>query len=227
MRWLCIDTSSGADVAVVLPGTVGRAHDDDPRAHAEGLAQLIESALRRAQLPSSAREANLDAVVVGTGPAPFTGLRAGLITARVLARSCGIKIYGLASLEILARAALDELAGDLEVVVVTDARRKEVYWARYRAAGPNGVRALDAPAVGDPVAVANRFADREVIFAGPGCAAYPQVFANPMNTRSVDAAVAVRVVEARRQRGEDDFSTEPLYLRRPDIHPGGSGVGAV
>lgn len=227
MRWLCIDTSSGADVAVVTPQATGRAHDDNPRAHAEGLALLIQTALEDAELPAQAMKAELDAVVVGTGPAPFTGLRAGLITARVLARTCGIEVYGLSSMEILARACLDELPAGAEVVVVTDARRKEVYWARYRAAGPHDVETLDAPAVGDPVTVANRFADSEVTFAGPGCAVYPQVFAQPMNTNAVDAAIAVRLVQARQLLDNPDFSTEPLYLRRPDIHPGGGRAEAV
>ena len=89
--------------------------------------------------------------MAATGPAPFTGLRAGLVTARALGRARGIPVHGVPSLDAVARAALDELADEgATVLVTTDARRHEVYAARYRARGADDVECLDGPAVLTP-----------------------------------------------------------------------------
>ena len=86
--------------------------------------------------------ADLDAVVVGCGPGPFTGLRVGMATAAAYGHALGIPVYGVCSLDAIGV----DTAGD--VLVVTDARRREVYWARYR----DGVR-VDGPAVNAPADV--------------------------------------------------------------------------
>src|SRR5690554_2135371 len=90
---------------------------------------------------AQATPSDLEYVVVGTGPAPFTGLRVGLVTARTLGFAWGVPVLGVCSLD-----ALGAQHGD--VTVVTDARRKEVYWARYA----HGVR-VDGPAVSSPESV--------------------------------------------------------------------------
>ncbi|MDO5729820.1 MAG: tRNA (adenosine(37)-N6)-threonylcarbamoyltransferase complex dimerization subunit type 1 TsaB [Actinomycetaceae bacterium] len=220
MRDLCIDTSVGANVAVVTDEGVYAVREANPRAHAERLAVLIERALTEAGLSPHAGTAGLDQVIVGTGPATFTGLRAGLITARVIATVAGVPLRGIPSLDILARNYLDGLAPDDEVVVVTDARRKEVYWARYRPLGPNDVECVEGPHVATPDSVANRFRDDELIFAGPACQLYPDALPTSQSTMDVQVDIASRIVRARLLSGGTEFSTEPLYLRRPDIHPG-------
>ncbi|MDO5720707.1 MAG: tRNA (adenosine(37)-N6)-threonylcarbamoyltransferase complex dimerization subunit type 1 TsaB [Actinomycetaceae bacterium] len=220
MRDLCIDTSTGASVAVVDDTGTYSARETDTRAHAERLNMLVQEVLLDAGKPSRATDANLDQVIVGTGPATFTGLRAGLVTARVIAHACGIPVRGVSSLDILARYYLDETARDGEIVVVTDARRQEVYWAHYRAAGPDDVECMTGPEVATADAVANRFIDSSVTFAGPGCALYPDALPTPMPVVPVHADIASRIVRARIAAGITDFPTEPLYLRRPDIHPG-------
>lgn len=220
MRDLCIDTSTGASVAVVSDTGTYRAREDDTRAHAERLSILVERALETAGLPRHATQADLDQVIVGTGPATFTGLRAGLVTARVIACACSVPVRGVSSLDILARYYLDETAREGEIVVVTDARRKEVYWAHYRAAGPDDVECMGGPEVSTADGVANRFIDSSVTFAGPGCALYPDALPTPLPVLPVHADIASRIVRARIAAGITDFPTEPLYLRRPDIHPG-------
>ena len=98
--------------------------------HAERVAALADAGLA---------VADLDAVVVGCGPGPFTGLRVGMATAAAYGHALGIPVYGVCSLDAIGV----DTAG--EVLVVTDARRREVYWARYR----DGVR-VDGPAVSAP-----------------------------------------------------------------------------
>ncbi len=93
----------------------------DARAHAERLTPNVVAALADAELTMG----DLDAVVVGCGPGPFTGLRAGMATAAAYGHALGIPVHGVCSLDAIGVRT----AGD--TLVVTDARRREVYWARY------------------------------------------------------------------------------------------------
>ncbi len=99
---------------------------------------------------------DLTAIVVGTGPGPFTGLRVGMVTGLTMGHALGVPVHGICSLDVLAHEALCDECGSGrrghrlrtrgEVLVATDARRKEVYWARYRvAAGPGRARRRCCP----------------------------------------------------------------------------------
>lgn len=218
MTDLCIDTSVGATVAVVTDEAAFANSEPNTRAHAERLSELVIETLKDAGLPAAATDANLDQVIVGTGPAPFTGLRAGLVTARVIGRVAGVPVRGVGSLEILARAYLDDMAPNADIVVVTDARRHEVYWTHLRARGPHDVEIVEGPAVNTAEFVANKFHDSSVEFAGPGCAVYPDALPSSRSVDSFDVAIASRIVHARLEAGVEDFPVDPQYLRRPDIH---------
>ena len=163
--------------------------------HAELLTPTI-----RAVLDDAGRSmGELDAVVTGLGPGPYTGLRVGVVTAATLADARGLPVVGVCSLDAIGAGAR---------TVVTDARRKEVYWARYaadgsRLAGP----AVDRPeeaGVSEPVVGDAAFSGRlgvdvvpaEVTTAGLVRAAGPQL-ADPSSAGPL----------------------EPLYLRRPDAVP--------
>src|SRR6478735_10952605 len=97
---------------------------------------------------------DIDALAVGVGPGPFTGLRSGIATARTLAFVWGKPLHGLMSLDAVALEVAESTAAVPEFLVVTDARRKEVYWARYSLAagqlpllpdGPHVSVAADLP----------------------------------------------------------------------------------
>src|ERR1700753_1788848 len=107
----------------------------DARAHAERITPNVLAAL----VGAGRTVADLDAVVVGCGPGPFTGLRVGMATASAYGHALGIPVHGVCSLDAIG----GQTTGD--TLVVTDARRREVYWARYR----DGVR-TDGPAVAAP-----------------------------------------------------------------------------
>lgn len=224
MRFLCLDTSAGAAVAVVDDAVTVRRADEDPRRQAESLAPLVSEALVEAGV--SPRD--LDAVAVGTGPAPFTGLRVGLVTARALARGLDVPVYGVSSLHARARAVLDPADDDAsppaEVVVVSDARRREVHWAHVRARGPHDVETVLAPRVGPPGDVREYLDARPgLLVAGPGVRLYAERFSGLPQAEEapMDAAVLARIVTARltrRSEGQEvDLGVEPLYLRRPDV----------
>jgi tRNA threonylcarbamoyladenosine biosynthesis protein TsaB len=189
----------GEDVAVEL-------RSDRPMKHGEQLAPLIEQALRQAGI---ARQ-DLTGIGVGVGPGPFTGLRVGLVTARTLAYVLEIPVYGVCSLDVLAVEAVDTGAVTAgEFLVATDARRKEVYVARYDERGTR----LTGPVVDKPAALAT---DGPVV--GEGAALYPEAFPHGTGPAAPSAGWLARVVTDRRAELLDP---EPLYLRRPDaVAPG-------
>lgn len=197
---LAIDTATPAVVA----GVVRRDDDGDiavlaqrialgSRGHAELLTPNVIAAVGDAGL----RMAQLDAVVVGCGPGPFTGLRIGMATAAAYGHALGVPVYGVCSLDAIGV----HTAG--AVLVVTDARRREVYWARYhdgvRVAGPDVCAAADVPLAGVQ-RVAGSPSHRELF----GLPAVGPDHPSPTGLVSAvdwDCAPAPLV---------------PLYLRRPD-----------
>jgi len=217
---LALDTSTASITVCVYD------EDDDvvlaernglgPMKHGELLAPAIADVLAEAGL---ARQ-DLTAIVVGVGPGPYTGLRVGVVTARTLGYALEIPVYGVCSLDALARAAVaDGLAEPF--VVTTDARRKELFWAEYDAFGAR----LDGPSVDRPVDLpADLLVDlegaaatgRPVVGAGP--ALYPALFARGRGPRDPVAADLARLVAA---EAAELVDPEPVYLRRPDaIAPG-------
>lgn len=222
MPVLALDTSASVAVAVLDDTGAALARRDAPerRRHAEALMPLAHEALAEAGIAPT----DLVAVVVGTGPAPFTGLRVGLVTARALTFALDIPVLGVPSLDAVAAQAVADLGlgADDEVLAASDARRREVYWARYRVVaheGSHGVpvlRTLTGPRVGPASAAADDASGAVVV--GEGAAAYPEVLDFARDAPRVpDALVLGRLGMARWATGAD-LPTEPLYLRRPDVH---------
>lgn len=224
MREIALDTQSATAVAIIEDGRViARAHNDSGRHHAESITPLVREALQAADLPAQLADAGIDRVLVGTGPAPFTGLRSGLVSARVLARVAGVPTYGVCSLDVIARQGLDLLAPDARVYAIADARRRELYWGSYVAAGPNDVTLEGRLEVGDVSTLlsAMHSAPGLVVAGAPvpahSASALARVDVGPQV--ELDPAVMSRIVATRLGRGEDErLRTDPLYLRRPDIH---------
>lgn len=211
---LGLDTSAGVSVAVA--GDRGRAERSDPRptVHAEQLSGLVRATCRDVGIAVR----DLTGVVVGTGPAPFTGLRVGLMTARVLADALAVPVSGVCSLDVLAAQVLatpDRPAAGTEFVVATDARRREVYWARYRVDPLRGCTRLDGPGVALPAALAAALGPGVAVF-GPGAALHPGPLGTGGGPQAVSAAALLRGVLDATLVGT---GTEPLYLRRPDVSP--------
>jgi tRNA threonylcarbamoyladenosine biosynthesis protein TsaB len=189
----------GEDVVVEL-------RSDRSMKHGEQLAPLIAQALEQGGI---ARQ-DLTAVAVGVGPGPFTGLRVGLVTARTLGYVLEIPVHGVCSLDVLAVEAVETGAVPAgEFLVATDARRKEVYVARYDAGGAR----LTGPLVDRPAALAT---DEPVV--GEGGALYPEAFPHRTGPAAPSAGWLARVLAEERAELLDP---EPLYLRRPDaVAPG-------
>jgi tRNA threonylcarbamoyl adenosine modification protein YeaZ len=216
---LALDTSGGAVTVALHDGgaVVARRSTLDARRHAELLAPSIAAVLDEA----GATRTQVTSVAVGVGPGPFTGLRAGVVTARVLALALGVEVVGVCSLDALALQVAPQLQGEGSpgsggrFVVATDARRHELYWALYEPR-PDGVpRRLDGPAVTAPAELPDG-----VPVAGRGATLYPGAFAPPPGPLDVDAgAVAELAVRELASDRTGLLPPEPLYLRRPDAVP--------
>lgn len=145
---LAIDTStSRTSVALIVDDTVKWSEfEDGATAHAEAVPRLVTRVL--------AKENDVSLVIVGMGPGPYTGLRAGISFAQAFAWARKIKLLGVCSLDAIVCAAP-------EYVAATDARRKEIYWAAYK----DGKR-VDGPHVNLPAEVNAK------VFVGEGAHKY-------------------------------------------------------
>lgn len=209
---LSIDTSTSVSVAVSAGPDWAMGGSDDPRGHTETVAPLIQDLLSRLGLGPS----DVTDVVVGNGPGPFTGLRVGIVTGLVFGHALGIPVHGVCSLDALAQQAVSSV-GAREFLVATDARRKEVYWARYRVDPSRDERdqavRLTDPAVDRPADLPAEV--RGLPTAGRGPRLYPELFASPIDVLDVSAGLLGDIALQRLSQGET-LPVEPLYLRRPD-----------
>lgn len=199
---LALDTATPAVTAGIVRRTDGAIDvlaervTVDARGHAERLTPNVLAAIAEAGLTVD----DLEAVVVGCGPGPFTGLRVGMVTAAAYGHALDIPVHGVCSLDAIGI----DTAGD--VLVVTDARRREVYWARYR----DGDR-IDGPAVDQPADVP---VDAQAVAGSPE---HATLFDLPRQPAMYPTAAGLVCVVP-------DWTAEPkplipLYLRRPDAKP--------
>lgn len=192
---LAIDSSAGTSVAVVdrVYGVLAEKSVEDPLRHAEVIGDLIAAVLSE----SGAAVSALAAVAIGVGPGPFTGLRVGMAAGRAFALAAGKPLLGVVSHDAIALAAYGS-EGWGELLVATDARRRELYWSRY-----GGLDSLGFP----------------IRTAGPALARPDDV---PTASRRIDAsrvpAAALGLLAERvRAAGRPPEPITPLYLRSPDV----------
>lgn len=212
MRVLAIDTSTSQIVTGVLDyadddiAAISEKSEPGRTAHGELLAPSIREVLAAAGI----EPAGLDAIVVGLGPGPFTGLRVGIVTGSAMAHALGIPAYGTCSLD----AVGSDPGG--RALVVSDARRKEIYYAVY---DDQGVRII-GPDVDKPDQVveamsglgitrilnagADKYVDLLSSLGAPVALAYPRP----------DALLRAAIRSG--DFGGAPTPLTPLYLRRPD-----------
>lgn len=206
MLVLGFDTATPAVGVALHDGerVIAQACAVDARRHSELLAPLIAKVMADA----GASRGDLTEIGVGVGPGPYTGLRVGVVTARVLGSVLGLPVRGVCSLDVIAAA----VPVGREFVVATDARRQEVYWARYDAAG----RRVDGPHVGRASSI-DPGADLTV--AGTGGPLYQEAFGEVTGPAYPDAGVLCDIIAGRLRAPL--LPPEPLYLRRPDAREPG------
>ena len=216
MLVLGFDTATPAVSVALHDGerVISTASALDARRHSELLMPMIAKVLA----DDGVTRTDLDAVAVGVGPGPYTGLRVGVVTARVLGSVLGLPVHGVCSLDIIAAS----VGSGREFLIATDARRQEVYWARYDAVG----RRVAGPQVGRPGSIPGA---AELAVAGAGGPLYPEAFGEVIGPAYPDAGVLCRLVAgslAPPSPGPSPghpplLAADPLYLRRPDAREPG------
>lgn len=223
MLTLAIDTATRTlSVALVLDQEVlAEASEPAAQSHAERLPQLLSELLTKAKINRN----QITHVAVGVGPGAYTGLRVGLMFATTFARALDIDLVGVCSHDVIATS-------DFSGVVVTDARRKEVYLSTYQAG-----KRISGPVVLKPNEI--ELSNQSVI--GDGVLAYPEIFAqgvpvaisagqlgilvNQAVARGETPAVFVPKVSSANSDGAGAIPDSaglllpalPIYLRRPDV----------
>ncbi|HEV2781441.1 MAG TPA: tRNA (adenosine(37)-N6)-threonylcarbamoyltransferase complex dimerization subunit type 1 TsaB [Actinophytocola sp.] len=214
MLVLAVDTATPAITAGVValdgaPRVLAERVTVDAKAHGELLTPHVLGALDAA----GATLSEVDALVCGVGPGPFTGLRAGMVTAAALGHALDVPVYPVCSLDAIAA----EAGGDL--LVITDARRREVYWAGYDGAG----RRVAGPEVERPAELAERLPELGMSrAAGFGARVYADVLGLAvLEPEHPTPAGLVAVAGDALRSGAPAGPLTPLYLRRPDaVVPG-------
>ncbi|MET3986708.1 tRNA (adenosine(37)-N6)-threonylcarbamoyltransferase complex dimerization subunit type 1 TsaB [Streptomyces sp. PvR034] len=207
MLLLAVDTATPAVTVALHDGesVVAEAHQVDARRHGELLLPSVDKVLAEAGLKLDA----VTGIVVGVGPGPYTGLRVGLVTAATFASVLGVPVHGLCTLDGLAYAVRD--AGiEGPFAVATDARRKEVYWARYE----DPRTRVTEPAVDRPADIAEQLAGLPVV--GAGALLYPDHFPHARGPEHQSAGALAALAAERLAAGAEFLPPTPLYLRRPD-----------
>ena len=194
---LAIDTSAGTSVAIVDrdAGVISQHSSADTRRHAEVIGTLIAECLSDSEVPTDA----LSAVAAGMGPGPFTGLRVGIAAAQSFALGIGRPVVRVVSHDAV---AFDHCARGRTgpLLVVTDARRREVYWSSYARVDESGIPVrADGPALATPDAV-------------PSTSTVTRI-----DAAEVSAAALGMLAERLHQHGREFAGAAPLYLRAPDV----------
>lgn len=172
---LAIDTSTSRTCVAIIDGdaVVYNGHRDGATAHGPSLPELVQAALA---------VSDVDEIVVGMGPGPFTGLRVGIAFAHTFALAREIPVRGVCSLDAIAAQV-----NDADFIITVDARRKEVYWARYTAGKRVSQPAVNFPAdVSGATIHANLFPDMKALVNLPGDISEPIYLRRPDAVATVD-----------------------------------------
>lgn len=192
---LAIDTSTGTSVAVAdRAGVRAVRTSPDTRGHAELIGAFIRDTLAEAGVAP----AELEGVAVGTGPGPFTGLRVGIAAARTFALGIARPVLPLVSHDAVAFGQPDA------VLVVTDARRRELAWSAYSATASG---ALPERVAGPALAPA-----AELPEAVTGYEGYRRI-----DAATIDAGALGRLALATLDTGAPFAPASAVYLRAPDV----------
>lgn len=208
---LAIDTSAGTSVALFKDGKLtAEVNSLDKMSHAETVGVAIATVLEKAAV----RGPEVTEVVVGRGPGPFTGLRVGIGAAVMFAEGAKAGLSGVVSLDAIAIQALKNQSASYErpLLVTTDARRSEVYWALYSGLSEHGVPVrIDGPNVNKPADLAEQLEARAI---------------EPSTTDAVVTGAALgELAEVLRLADALDGDITALYLRAPDaVEPKAPGI---
>jgi tRNA threonylcarbamoyladenosine biosynthesis protein TsaB len=200
-------------------GVLASVHSARGKRHAENLAPSIDFVRRQARVELS----EISVVAVDIGPGLFTGLRVGIAAAKAMAHALRVPMIGISSLDLLAWPVRHTVR---EIVTVVDARRGEVFHARYRPT-PGGIQRVAGPSVATPdeLRADLEATDAEYLLVGDGALRYASEWDDMVRSELAEQYLAhpnasslVQLAHARAIREDfvQPWQLEPLYLRPPD-----------
>ena len=200
-------------------GVLASAHSARGKRHAETLVPSIDFVRRQARVELS----EMSVIAVDIGPGLFTGLRVGIAAAKAMAHALRVPMIGISSLDLLAWPVRHTTR---EIVAVVDARRGEVFHARYRPT-PGGVQRIAGPEVSTPTELRAELqaSDTEYLLVGDGALRHADQWDDMVRVEVAEqylahpnAASLVQLAHARAIREDfvQPWQLEPLYLRQPD-----------
>ena len=162
--WLGIETSSVVSSVAVMNESqlIGEITIQAGLTHSEQLVPHIQTLLEMTNIKHS----DLKGIVVVSGPGSFTGLRIGMGTAKAMAYALQIPLYGVMTMDSLAR---NVSYTDRTICTVIDAQKKHVYAGIYQYVGHELV-CKEEPFVIAASDLLDRFRanDDKVLFLGDG-----------------------------------------------------------
>jgi tRNA threonylcarbamoyl adenosine modification protein YeaZ len=198
---LAIDTSAGTSVAVVDRdrGILSEVNESDTRRHAEVIGEAILFAIEQSGIGID----QLSGVTAGMGPGPFTGLRVGIAAAQAFAFGASKALVRVVSHDAV---AWEHYAAGHHgpLLVVTDARRREVYFSAYSGVDTVGLPLrVQGPGLCRPDELSTRVGDYS---------RYHRIDAAEVSAASVGLLAEGFFLHTRAFAGP-----EALYLRAPDV----------
>lgn len=196
MSLLAIDTSIGTSVALEVGDVVAGAGSPDERGHTEVIGSLIARVFEE----TGASPRDVEGVVVGIGPGPFTGLRVGIAAAKAFATGLGVPLLPISGHEAVAYGEMPDNEDAGPVRVLQDARRRELFVTEY-----DGLDEFGLPRrIGEPHLLARADYVEEERDAWPA---------------EIPASTLLWLARLRLRAGREFEADRALYLRSPDVYP--------
>lgn len=215
MLVLAIETSGQIASLALLRGGVcleERALEGAGRRHAQLLIPEADRLFRDHGL----RLRQCEAAAVSVGPGSFTGLRIGVVFAKMLAYATGCELAAVETLHVIAENSPEDVH---DVFVVSDAQRGQLYVGGYRRRDDEFVASQSIRIV-DAATWCNRRAASDVV-GGPGLQRLDAELRGRCRVLEEDlrrprAAVVARLGQRKLEsgRGDSPWSLEPFYLRK-------------
>jgi len=218
MILLAIDTATEmCSAALWVDGKLLQKSTVQARQHAELILPFIDVLLGEAKINKS----QIGGLVVGQGPGAFTGVRIGVGVAQGLALGLNIPVVAVSNLQTLAFRAYQQLntSEARTILVATDARMNEVYWAKYQTCGDE-IKLLGTEKVTPASQVDLSQVDN---YIGNGFSVYDELknYAknNPAtyqtNVFSQAKDMLLMVKDDFNKKAQKIATIEPVYLRNP------------
>lgn len=218
--FLVIDTSTSKGSIAVFEDSelIGLQEFNKQRLHSKILTIIIQQLLTNLELSIS----NFSAIIVGNGPGSYTGLRIGVSVAKGIAFGQDLPLMSFHSLDFLA-SQVASLAKKLnaEICPMIDARRMEVYCARYDSE-LNKLTEIEAKIL-DEETFRTELSEKKMIFVGNGAnkikalyVEHPNAFFLPEIEMSVKNIGNFVLENFNQQKFENLALFEPFYLKSPN-----------